>query len=143
MSPINPVLSEDGGGSVVVNPSESPPSALQRYFLVDLEFDTLPSTRVAEGLPAKPPAGENIAVSSRILEAMKSSDDLPKYRNTFAWVSAKLVDSGTCKLSGFRDIGGWWRSAAHKPSPVYYTYCGGGSNNDRIYVNAVTGEIFR
>ncbi len=103
----------------------------------------LSATPAAEGLPAKPPAGENIVVSSQILEAIKSSDDLPKYRNTFAWVSAKLVDSGTCKLSDFRDIGGWWRSAAHKPGPVYYTYCGGGSNNDRIYVNAVTGEIFR
>jgi len=96
-----------------------------------------------EDKPAMPPPGENIVVSASIVEAIKSSDDLPKYQTTFAWVSAKLVDSGTCKVSDFRDIGGWWRSADHKPRPVYYTYCGGGSNSDRIYMDTTTGETFR
>jgi len=45
---VSPVLAEDGGGTVVVNPSQSEPTTLRRYFLVDLEFDTLPSTRVQE-----------------------------------------------------------------------------------------------
>jgi hypothetical protein len=93
--------------------------------------------------PAMPPPGEEIVVSAPIFDAIKSSDDLPKYQATFAWVSAKLVDSGTCEISDFRDIGGWWRSADHKPRPVYYTYCGGGSNSDRIYVDTTTGETFR
>jgi len=97
----------------------------------------------AEVLPAQPPPGEKIIVSASILDAIKASDDLPKYESTFAWVSAKLVDTGTCKVSDFRDIGGWWRSAGHKPRPVYYTYCGGGSNSDRIYVDITTGETFR
>jgi len=97
----------------------------------------------AEVQPAMPPPGEKIVVSAPILEAIKSSDDLPKYQATFAWVSTKLVDSGTCKISDFRDIGGWWRSADHKPRPVYYTYCGGGSNSDRIYVDTTTGVTFR
>ena len=96
-----------------------------------------------EVLPAQPPPGEKIIVTASLLDAIKSSDDLPKYESTFAWVSTRLVDTGTCKLSDFRDIGGWWRSAAHKPRPVYYTYCGGGSNSDRIYVDTTTGETFR
>ena len=50
---VSQVLAEDGGGSVVVNPSESPPRALQQYFLVSLEFDTLPSTRVEERILVK------------------------------------------------------------------------------------------
>lgn len=98
---------------------------------------------VVEYLPAQPPPGEEIVVSASILEAIKASDDLPKYETTFAWVSAKLVDTGTCKVSDFRDIGGWWRSADHKSRPVYYTYCGGGSNSDRIYMDTSTGETFR
>jgi len=50
---VSPVLAEDAGGRVVVNPGESPPRALQRYFLVDLKFDTLPSTRVEERILVK------------------------------------------------------------------------------------------
>ena len=99
--------------------------------------------KVIEYLPAQPPPGEEIIVSASILEAISSSDDLPKYQSTFAWVSARLVDTGTCKVSDFRDIGGWWRSTDHKPRPVYYTYCGGGSNSNRIFVDTSTGETFR
>ncbi len=98
---------------------------------------------VVEVQPAMPPPGEEIIVSAPILDAIKSSDDLPRYEATFAWVSAKLVDTGTCKISDFRDIGGWWRSADHKPRPIYYTYCGGGSNSDRIYMDTTTGKTFR
>jgi putative peptide zinc metalloprotease protein len=50
---VSPVLAEDGGGTVVVNPSQSEPTTLRRYFLVDLEFDTLPSTRVQERILVK------------------------------------------------------------------------------------------
>ena len=40
-------------GTIAVNPAESPPMALQRYFLVDLEFDRLPSPRVQERILIK------------------------------------------------------------------------------------------
>ncbi len=50
---VSPVLAENAGGSVVINPSESPPTALQRYFLVNLEFDRLPSARVQERILVK------------------------------------------------------------------------------------------
>lgn len=110
---------------------------------IENSFARLPAKPPAEVLPAQPPPGEKIIVTASLLDAIKSSDDLPKYESTFAWVSTRLVDSGTCKLSDFRDIGGWWRSASHKPRPVYYTYCGGGSNSDRIYVDTTTGETFR
>jgi hypothetical protein len=89
------------------------------------------------------PVQRKVDPDSPIYLAIKSSDDLAKYRGTFVSVSEKLVDAGTCKLSDFKDIGGWWRSAAHEPAPVYYTYCGGGNNNNRIYVNVDTGSVFR
>ena len=50
---VSQVLAEGGGGSVIVNPSESPPKTLQRYFMVDLQFETLPSTRVEERILVK------------------------------------------------------------------------------------------
>lgn len=50
---VSQILAEDAGGSVILNPAESPPKALQRYFLVNLEFETLPSTRVEERILVK------------------------------------------------------------------------------------------
>jgi hypothetical protein len=89
------------------------------------------------------PVRVQVDPNSPVYDAIRASDDLAKYQGTFVAVSEELVDVGACELSDFRDIGGWWRSAAHKPEPVYYTYCGGGSNNHRIYVNADTGYVFR
>jgi len=95
-------------------------------------------------LSAKRTIEEKIKVSSAIIEAIKSSDDLVKYQDAFVSVSEKLVDSGECKLSDFEDIGGWWRSAEHKQAgTIYYTFCGDATNNHRIYVDTATGKTFR
>lgn len=47
---VSPVLSEDGGGRIAINPASSPPQTIERYFTVDLAFDRLPSARVDERL---------------------------------------------------------------------------------------------
>jgi len=115
------------------------------YF--DIEANGL-SSKVARWvfathLSARRPAEKKIIVSTPMVEAIRSSDDLALHLDTFVGVSEKLVRSGECELSDFEDIGGWWRSVAHKPRPVYYTYCGGGVDSHRVYVNTATGETFR
>jgi uncharacterized protein YgiM (DUF1202 family) len=97
----------------------------------------------ATHLSAKRPVEEKIIVDSPIVEAIISSEDLAIYLDTFVSVSKELVKAGECKLSDFKDIGGWWRSAEHKPKSVYYTFCGNASNNHRIFVNTDTGKTFR
>ena len=82
-------------------------------------------------------------VNSPIFAAIKASEDLTKYLDTFVSVSGKLIDAGECQLSDFEDIGGWWKSVDHQPRPIYYTYCGGASNNHRVFVNVNTGRVFR
>jgi hypothetical protein len=94
------------------------------------------------GSPLQVPQ-QQVDANSPIARAIEASDDLEKHLNTFVWVSQKLVDAGECELSDFRDIGGWWRSAAHKPRSIYYTYCGGATNSHRIYVDTSTGQTFR
>jgi len=94
-------------------------------------------------VPAKPRVEIKVDVNSPVYQAIESSDDLALHQGIFVQASEELVKAGQCKLSDFRDIGGWWRSAAHKPEPVYYTYCGGASNEDRIYLNTDTGATFR
>lgn len=86
---------------------------------------------------------QRIDVSSPIVAAIKASEDLGKHLDTFVLVSGKLVNAGECELSDFEDIGGWWRSVDHRPRPIYYTYCGGASNNHRVFVNVDTGRVFK
>ena len=50
---VSAVLSEEGGGTVVMNPSENKPISVKRYFLIDLAFETLPSPLVEERLLIK------------------------------------------------------------------------------------------
>jgi hypothetical protein len=86
---------------------------------------------------------QRIDANSPIVAAIKASEDLAKYMGTFVSVSGKLIDAGECQLSDFEDIGGWWKSVDHQPRPIYYTYCGGASNNHRVFVNVSTGRVFR
>ena len=90
-----------------------------------------------------PAAAVEVDVDSPVYRAIESSDDLDKYQGLFVLVSEKLVESGACNLSDFRDIGGWWRSTSHQPRPVYYTYCGGATDKHRIFVDTQTGQVFR
>ena len=50
---VSAVLSEAGGGAVVMDPSENKPISVKRYFLIDLAFEVLPSPNVDERLLIK------------------------------------------------------------------------------------------
>ena len=91
----------------------------------------------------KPPATAKVDVDSPIYKAISSSDDLEQYAGLFVQVSEKLVKSGLCSLNDFVDIGGWWRSNEHNSRLIYYTYCGGATNENRIFVDVATGQTFR
>lgn len=100
--------------------------------------------RHLETAPAAPAVtAVAVDVNSPVYQAISASDDLDRYQGIFVLVSSKLIEAGQCKLSDFHDIGGWWRSAAHKPRSVYYTYCGGATNEHRIFVDTATGRLFR
>lgn len=50
---ISPILSEGGGGQIVMNPAAEKPEALQPFFLVDLILEKLPTPRVDERVYVK------------------------------------------------------------------------------------------
>jgi len=98
----------------------------------------------AKYLSTNRPAEEKITNSnSPVVKAIKSSDDFSKYQSVFVSASDKLIKSSKCRLRDFSEIGGWMRSTNHKPKPIYFTYCGGMTKNNRIYLNAATGKIFK
>jgi hypothetical protein len=74
---------------------------------------------------------------------VSGSDDYARYKDVFARAAAKLIASGRCTEQDFKDMGGWVASTEHRDSPVYFTYCGGMRIQNRIYLNAATGNIFQ
>lgn len=70
------------------------------------------------------------------------SDDFARHRNAFAIAANSLISQRRCKEKDFLEVGGWRKSSSHKSEPIYFTYCDGFSRENRIYLNAVTGEIF-
>ena len=93
---------------------------------------------LSETRPPDPAAG-----ASGIEELVSGSDDFSRYRTAFAEAAQSLIAQRRCTERDFRDMGGWVKSTSHRNQPVYFTYCGGATVANRLYLNADTGEIFR
>lgn len=84
---------------------------------------------------------DNFTNNTRLEKAIKSSDNYSLYRNNFIKLSNKLIKRGRCNLADYKEMGGWLRSTTHKSKPIYFAYCGGLSINNKVYINAKTGQI--
>jgi hypothetical protein len=78
-----------------------------------------------------------------IAKLLTQSDDFARYRKAFITASQSLVERKQCTEQDFKDVGGWSKSTNFAGKPVYFTYCGGMSKANRVYLNAATGEVFR
>ena len=74
-----------------------------------------------------------------LAKAIKGSDDFHKYRSEFFTAAKKLISQRRCSLADFKEMGGWMRSTSRKST--YFTYCGGMSNINRIYLDITTGQL--
>ena len=97
----------------------------------------------AQYLGRERPAPIAAAADNKLEQAIKGSDDFAKFRVGFVNGSQELINSRRCTLADFAEMGGWMRSTNHKPKPVYFTYCGGMTLANKVYLNAQTGEIFK
>lgn len=93
---------------------------------------------LSETRPPDPAAG-----ASGSEELISASDDFARYRTAFAEAAQSLIAQGRCSERDFRDMGGWVKSSNHRNQPIYFTYCGGSTVANRLYLNADTGEVFR
>ena len=81
--------------------------------------------------------------SGEVDAAIRASDDFSSYRQSFMSATAKLIENGTCTLAELKEIGGWVKSQNNKNQPIYFTYCGGMTMKNRIYIDASSGNVFR
>lgn len=88
--------------------------------------------------PPDPAAG-----ATDVEALIAGSDDFQRYRAAFGKAAQSLITSGRCTEADFREWGGWTKSSNHQNRPIYFTYCGGSTRANRLYLNAKTGEVFR
>lgn len=86
--------------------------------------------------PADPSAG---ATGDHAL--VRGSDDYQIHKNAFAKAASQLISAGRCSAADFKEMGGWMKSSTHRSKPVYFTYCGGMTASNKIYLDASTGKI--
>ncbi|MDC6803876.1 hypothetical protein N6N90_17575, partial [Escherichia coli] len=100
---------------------------LVRTFLSDLS-----SERPSD--PAENASGDDTLI--------KGSDDYRIYKKEFSSAARKLINEGVCTESDFKEIGGWMASS-NKGENIYFTYCGGMTLSNRIYLDVKSGKTFR
>lgn len=89
------------------------------------------------------PEADSINDTALLEKAIMLSDDYPLFQTVFISVSQELIKYGQCSLQDFKEMGGWWRSTSHESGSIYFTYCGDTGQENRIYLNAAIGKIFR
>ncbi len=78
------------------------------------------------------------------MDLIKDSDDYSRYSQAFSVAAKTLINDGRCKVSDFKDMGGWVKSSTtYKNQPIYFTYCGGMMLKNRIYLDTSNGRIFK
>ncbi|AXB34105.1 SH3 domain-containing protein [Vibrio campbellii] len=73
---------------------------------------------------------------------LQKSDDLKTHLDMFRSKTQQLLDDETCDPSDFEELGGWVRSVTYKKRNVYFIYCGGLEQENKIYLDVDKGEIF-
>ena len=84
--------------------------------------------------PAEGASGDDVLV--------KGSDDYQIYRTQFAKAARQLITDGTCTESDFQEMGGWMASTNRGPG-MYFTYCGGMTLSNKIYLDTKSGKTSR
>ena len=78
-----------------------------------------------------------------ISDAISQSDDYSTYKAEFAAAARSLIQSRRCTLSELKDMGGFVKSQSFKNQPIYFTYCGGMTVQNRIMLDVSSGRIFK
>lgn len=73
---------------------------------------------------------------------LSSSNNYARYADSFCLTARQLIDDGVCTEQDFADFGGWSSSTQYGQG-TFFTYCGGMMLENKIYLDAKTGRVFR
>ncbi|WP_232055199.1 hypothetical protein [Vibrio taketomensis] len=72
---------------------------------------------------------------------IEGSDDFKQYFDVFIATTDDLIREGICMPPDFEELKGWIKSVKYDQD-VYFVYCGGLKQANKIYLNVQTGKIF-
>ena len=79
-----------------------------------------------------------------IWEAIAQSDDYNVHRAAFTKAASYLLTTNRCTHRELTEYGGFWKAQGEdKYEPIYFTYCGGNHIENRLYVDASTGKVYK
>lgn len=73
---------------------------------------------------------------------LQKSDDYKRHLDMFREKTQGLLDDNTCEPEDFEELGGWVRSVTYQQRNVYFIYCGGLEQENKLYLDVDSGETF-
>jgi len=72
---------------------------------------------------------------------VEGSDDFKQHFDVFIQTTDDLIKEGICLPPDFEELKGWVKSVKYDQD-VYFVYCGGLKQANKIYLNVQTGKVF-
>ncbi|MDP5253240.1 MULTISPECIES: hypothetical protein [unclassified Vibrio] len=96
-----------------------------------------------EGLSEQKPVIDQKERNEILDGYVQNSDDFLLYQDIFRTQTETLLQEKKCVPEDFHQLGGWVRSVTFAQQPIYFVYCGGLNQADKIYLNVDSGELFQ
>ena len=112
----------------------------------EMKRNISPTTSEYRSAPAAPTPERKprVYTDAEIQEAIAQSDDYGLYRAEFTKAATYLLTTKRCTPEELVEIGGFVKAQGeNKVKPIYFTYCGGMTVNNRLYVDAETGKVYK
>lgn len=93
-------------------------------------------------LITSPPVVSKEERQKTLMSFIGQSDDFKLHESMFLKQTDKLLKSGQCRPHDFQELRGWVRSIRYRDREVYFVYCGGIDQNNKIYLDVKTGKTF-
>jgi hypothetical protein len=73
---------------------------------------------------------------------VSGSDDYRLYKDQFPKAARQLINDGICTEGNFKETGGWMASTNRRKG-MYFTYCGGMTLSNKVYLDANSATVSR
>ncbi|WP_413283382.1 hypothetical protein [Vibrio sp. MA40-2] len=94
-------------------------------------------------LSSKKPVITAQEVNKAMQKMLNKSDDFIEYEDSFINATKHLLDDERCNYEDFELMNGWLLSRTYTDEPVYFVYCGGTEQKNKVYLNVMTQQIFQ
>lgn len=74
------------------------------------------------------------ALAQKPIPGVSDSEHYKIHGEKFEAVARELLAKGRCKEADFKELGGFWKSTEAARTGQYFTYCGGMSLSNKIYI---------